>query len=105
MTVNFWKTHAGHDEKELRNKHLSTIEKNMVVEKLKSGVPIDRILEDARKLEMPKLERINLLSRDDVTYLSKKYNIDNKRDNNEMVAAALKVQEWNTGGKNFAFFV
>ncbi|KAI4470799.1 hypothetical protein MML48_1g03704 [Holotrichia oblita] len=104
VNVMFWKTHVGHDENYLRAKHLSTTEKDMVVEKLKSGVPTDRILEDARKLKTQKLERINLLNKHDVTYLVNKYNIEKRRDNNEMVAAALKVQEWNTGGKQFAFF-
>lgn len=104
VTVTFWKTHVGHDEKELRSKHLSSIEKRMVIEKLESGVPTSRILEDARKMEKPELERINLLSSKDVAYLSTKHNIEKKRDKNEMVAAALKVQEWNAGGKNFAFF-
>ncbi|KAI4454333.1 hypothetical protein MML48_9g00007700 [Holotrichia oblita] len=104
VNVMFWKTHVGHDENYLRAKHLPTTEKDMVVEKLKSGVPTDRILEDARKLKTQKLERINLLNKHDVTYLVNKYNIEKRRDNNEMVAAALKVQEWNTGGKQFAFF-
>ncbi|KAI4470817.1 hypothetical protein MML48_1g12453 [Holotrichia oblita] len=105
VNVMFWKTHVGHDENYLRAKHLSTTEKDMVVEKLKSRVPTDRILEDARKLKTQKLERINLLNKHDVTYLVNKYNIEKRRDNNEMVAAALKVQEWNTGGKQFAFFL
>ncbi|KAI4455777.1 hypothetical protein MML48_9g00002262 [Holotrichia oblita] len=96
VNVMFWKTHVGHDENYLRAKHLSTTEKDMVVEKLMSGVPTDRILEDARKLKTQKLERINLLNKHDVTYLVNKYNIEKRRDNNEMVAAALKVQEWNT---------
>ncbi|XP_063921905.1 uncharacterized protein LOC135136511 isoform X1 [Zophobas morio] len=104
ITVDYWKTHVGHQKDELRSKHLSAVEKNMVIEKLKSGVSVDRILEDARKLEMPKLERINLLNRKDVAYLSTKHNIEGRRDKNEMVAAALKVREWNREGKNFAFF-
>lgn len=76
----------------------------MVIEKLKRGVSKARILDDARKLETPELERINLLSSSDVNYLAKKYNIEKKRDNNDMVAVALKVEEWNANGKNFAFF-
>jgi hypothetical protein len=84
VTVNFWTTHVGHDEEELPSKHLSTLEKTIVVEKLKSGVPVDRILEDARKLNTPKIERYNLffflLSRMDVTYLLRKHNVEKKRD-------------------------
>jgi hypothetical protein len=80
VTVNFWTTHVGHDEEELLSKHLSTLEKTIVVEKLKSGVPVDRILQDARKLNTPKIERYNLLSRMDVTYLLRKHNVEKKRD-------------------------
>lgn len=104
VAVNFWKTHVGHDEEELRSKRLSASEKSVVVEKLRAGVPAERILEDARKLNKPTLERINLLNRNDVAYLSNKHNIENRRHNNEMIAAALKVQQWNEDGKNFAFF-
>jgi hypothetical protein len=75
-----------------------------VVEKLKSGIPVDRILEDARKLNTSKIERYNLLSRMDVTYLLRKHNVEKKRDKDEMLAAALKVQEWNANGRNFVFF-
>jgi hypothetical protein len=104
VTVNFWTTHVGHDEEELRSKHLSTLEKTIVVEKLKSGIPVDRILEDARKLNTSKIERYNLLSRMDVTYLLRKHNVEKKRDKDEMLAAALKVQEWNANSRNFVFF-
>lgn len=83
---------------------MSTSEKEMIVEKLQCGISVDRILEDARDLKTLKLERINLLSRKDINYLSRKHNIDKRRDNNEMVAAALKIQEWNADGKSFAFF-
>ena len=75
-----------------------------MVEKLKTGVSVDRILHDARNLKNAELQRVNLINRDEITYLARKYNIDNKRDYNEMVAAAMKVQEWNANGKNFAFF-
>jgi hypothetical protein len=80
VTVNIWTTHVGHDEEELQSKHLSTLEKTIVVEKLKSGVPVDRILQDARKLNTSKIERYNLLSRMDVTCLLRKHNVEKKRD-------------------------
>jgi hypothetical protein len=54
---------------ELRTQHLSQDEKNVVVEQLKAGVTIDRILEDARSNCSTELSRINLLSRKDVNYL------------------------------------
>jgi hypothetical protein len=74
------------------------------VQKLKCGVTTDRILADARKPDKEKLERKHLLNRKDVDYLYRKHNIGKKRDENEMVAVTLKVEEWNTNGQNFAFF-
>jgi hypothetical protein len=73
------------------------------VEKLKLNVPSDRILVEARKMESSKIERINLLNRNDVNYLFHKHNIDKKRHVDELIATALKVQEWNANGKNYAF--
>ncbi|XP_063913738.1 uncharacterized protein LOC135130302 [Zophobas morio] len=80
ITVDYWRTHVGHQEDELRCQHLSTVDKNMVVEKLKSGISIDKILEDTRKQEGPKLERINLLNKKDIAYLSNKHNIEKKQE-------------------------
>lgn len=103
VSISFWKTHAGHD-KELRTSHLIKTEKDSIINKLKTGVSVDRILEDARKLKDAELQRVNLIGRDEITYLARKHNIDKRRDNNDMVAVALKVQEWNANEKNFAFF-
>ncbi|XP_072386924.1 uncharacterized protein [Diabrotica undecimpunctata] len=102
VSVSYWKTHAGHKE-ELRTMHLAKAEEKMIVEKLISGVPSSRILEDSRKLETPKLERLALLTSKDLSNLSRKYNTYKKRDQNDMVATALKVQEWNANNKNYAF--
>ena len=54
-----FETHAGHKTK-LSGLHLSISEKNIIIEKLKSDVSINRILEDARKTESPELQRIHL---------------------------------------------
>ncbi|XP_050514458.1 uncharacterized protein LOC126889824 [Diabrotica virgifera virgifera] len=102
VSVSYWKTHAGHKE-ELRTMHLSKAEEKMVVEKLIAGVPPSRILKDSRKLETPQLDRLAVITTQDLTNLSTKYNIHKKRDQNDMVAAALKVQEWNANNKNYAF--
>ncbi|XP_072399614.1 uncharacterized protein [Diabrotica undecimpunctata] len=83
--------------------HLAKAEEKMIVEKLISGVPSSRILEDSRKLETPKLERLALLTSKDLSNWSRKYNTYKKRDQNDMVATALKVQEWNANNKNYAF--
>jgi hypothetical protein len=63
-----------------RNYEANICQQKTIVEKLKYGVPVDRILEDARKLNTPKIERYNLLSRMDVTYLLRKHNVEKKRD-------------------------
>ncbi|KAF2887197.1 hypothetical protein ILUMI_18976 [Ignelater luminosus] len=76
----------------------------MIVNKLKIGISIDRILDDVRKVECNKLSRFNLASRKDINYLTKKHNIDKRRHDNDVIAVGLKVQEWNQNGKNYAFF-
>lgn len=53
----------------------------MIIEKLRSGVPPKRIVEEARKLENSTVERINLLNSSDVYNLLKKINIKKRRDN------------------------
>nr|CAI5832353.1 unnamed protein product [Callosobruchus analis] len=103
VSISFWKTHAGHD-KELRTSHLKKTEKDSIINKLKIGVSVDRILEDAKKLKDAELQRVNLIGRDEITYLARKHNINKRRDSNDMVAVALKVQEWNANQKNVAFF-
>ncbi|KAF2878711.1 hypothetical protein ILUMI_27463 [Ignelater luminosus] len=102
-SIKFWKTHVGHDE-EIRSQHLTREEKNMIVNKLKIGISIDRILDDVKKVECNKLSRFNLASRKDINYLTKKHNIDKRRHDNDVIAVGLKVQEWNQNGKNYAFF-
>nr|CAI5845079.1 unnamed protein product [Callosobruchus analis] len=100
VSISFWKTHAGHD-KELRTSHLIKTEKDSIINKLKIGVSVDRILEDARKLKDAELQRVNLIGRDEITYLARKHK---RRDSDDMVAVALKVKELNANQKNFAFF-
>ncbi|XP_050503107.1 uncharacterized protein LOC126882291 isoform X2 [Diabrotica virgifera virgifera] len=102
VSVSYWKTHAGHKE-ELRAIHLSKAEEKTIEEKLMAGVPPSRILQDSRKFEKPQLDRLALLTSQDLANLSKKYNVHKKRDQNDMVATTLKVQEWNANNKNYAF--
>lgn len=83
---------------------MSTLEKTEIVTKLCSGVTVDRIMSDARKLTCEKIQRINMLNRNDVSYLMKKHNVMKKKHENSMIAVALKVEEWNANGKNYCFF-
>lgn len=102
VEVNFVETHVGHDM-DFRSQRLTIPEENEVVAKLKAGVSTDRIIRDARKFNEGELTRYNLLNKQDLTNYRIKHNIANKRDSNDMVAVTIKVQEWNSNGKNYAF--
>lgn len=102
VQVKYIETHVGHID-ELRTKRLSKTEENIIVQQLTAGVSNDRIIQDARKIQDNTLARINLVTRGDLAYLIRKYNIDKKRDNDDMVATALKIKEWNAQGRNDAF--
>ncbi|XP_045475151.1 uncharacterized protein LOC123681030 [Harmonia axyridis] len=56
-----------------------------------------------RTVENDKLERINALTRGDLAYIIRKFNIDKRRHDDDMVEKALKVKEWNSEGKNDVF--
>jgi hypothetical protein len=92
--VKFIKTHVGHED-ELRTKRLSQKEQTLIVEQLQAGVSNDRILENARKIRDNQLDRLNLITKRDLRNLIRRFNIDKKRDADDMVATALKVEEWN----------
>ncbi|KAF7268060.1 hypothetical protein GWI33_018758 [Rhynchophorus ferrugineus] len=98
VTVHYWKTHAGH-EKDLRCFHLTTLEKNVIVEKLKSGVTADEIVNDATKIETERIGRLNLVNKKEISYLIKKHNIDRNKNPNEIIATHLRVNEWNMNRK------
>ncbi|XP_044749635.1 uncharacterized protein LOC123322613 [Coccinella septempunctata] len=102
-SVTFVETHVGHDD-DLRTKRLSKLQQNLLVEKLCAGIPKERIMKDARDtVQNGELERFNIITRADLAYLVRKYNINKIRHDDDMVATALKVNEWNQQGKNFAF--
>ncbi|KAJ8911397.1 hypothetical protein NQ315_013534 [Exocentrus adspersus] len=62
VMAKFTETHVGHED-ELRSKRLSKTEQNYIVGQLVAGVTNDRIIQDARKINNDKLERINLITR------------------------------------------
>ncbi|XP_045460304.1 uncharacterized protein LOC123686531 isoform X2 [Harmonia axyridis] len=102
VTVTFVETHVGHND-ELRTKRLTEYQQNLIVEKLTAGVSTERIIQDARIIRDDKLDRLNLITRGDLAYLMRKFNLDKRRDADDMVATALKVEEWNGRGENYAF--
>lgn len=101
VKVKFVKTHVGHEEK-LTTQRLTKSEQNLIAEKLKAGITVERILEDARNVKNQELGRINVLRRLDIRYLFNKFNIAHSRNTDDMVATAMKVEEWNSDGKNAA---
>ena len=44
-----------------------------------------------------------MITKRDLAYLIRKFNIDKKRHSNDMIATTLKIEEWNQQGKNHAF--
>lgn len=102
VRVTYYETHVGHTD-DLRSKRLKKSEQEMIVGQLTAGVSNERIIQDARRIESHKLERINIITRGDLSYLIRKFNIDKKRHADDMIAIALKVEEWNKEGKNHAF--
>ncbi|KAJ8935999.1 hypothetical protein NQ318_009679, partial [Aromia moschata] len=101
ITIKYQKTHAGHNENELRGLHLSVTEKNSIVEKLKCGISTERILEDARQLKNDNLQRINLLNRNDINYLKRKH--VNKM-HTVQISPTLEVDEWDANAQSFVFY-
>lgn len=75
----------------------------MIAEKLVAGVTTERILEDARLIQNHKIERLNILTRGDLSYIIKKFNINKLRDQNDMTATAMKVVELNSQEENTVF--
>lgn len=75
-----------------------------MVEQLEAGVNTDRIIKNARQQHSSGPSRLNLVTKNDLTNLMRRNNIEGMRHNNDMVAVAMKVNEWNAEGKNFCFF-
>ena len=102
VNVKFVETHVG-QQNELRTKRLTKEDQMILVEQLHAGVTNERILQDARKINENQLERKNLIRRGDLEYLIRKFNVNKRRNADDTVATALKIEEWNEDGKNYAF--
>ncbi|CAH0545956.1 unnamed protein product [Brassicogethes aeneus] len=103
ITVRYIQTHVGH-EIEVRTQRLSKNDQKYLVDQLKAGVCTERIVKNARTVkESDKLTRLNLVTRNDLSNLARRNNIEKMRHSNDMVATALKVHEWNSEGKNYVF--
>ncbi|XP_045463906.1 uncharacterized protein LOC123673461 [Harmonia axyridis] len=91
VSVKYVETHVGHKD-ELRSKHLSKKQQEIIAGKLMSGVTKEKILEDARILTNDKLERINVLTRGDLDYIIRKFNINKRKHDDDMIAIESKVR-------------
>ncbi|KAJ8913351.1 hypothetical protein NQ315_008741, partial [Exocentrus adspersus] len=101
--VKFIETHVGH-EMDVRAQRLTQNDQNYLLQQLQAGVSSDRILKDARNLkngEEP--SKLNLITRNDLHNLAYRKNVDKTRHSNDFVAISIKVNEWNSNGKNYAF--
>lgn len=95
-------THVGH-EIEVRTQQLSKADQKYLVEQLEAGVNTDRIIKNARQQQSGAPSRLNLVTKNDLTNLMRRNNIEGMRHINDMVAVAMKVIEWNADGKNLCF--
>lgn len=75
-----------------------------MLSQLEAGVSVDRIIKNAREVQQDhEPTKLNLITKKDLNNLAKLKNIENIRHNNDMIATAIKVKEWNSDGKNYAF--
>lgn len=99
--MNYCETHVGHKE-EVRSHKLTNEEKEVICNKLRAGVSDRRIVKDARTARSDKFSKMNLLNKNDIRYLKRKY-VEKRRHVDDAVAVAMKVEEWNSNGKNYVF--
>lgn len=102
VNANFIETHVGHED-ELWTKKLKKTEELQILEKLKEGIPNKRILQDAREIADKNLSRMNVVTSQDLRNICLRHNVYNQRHKDDMIATALKIQEWNKQGRNQAF--
>ncbi|GFR19093.1 uncharacterized protein TNCT_12481 [Trichonephila clavata] len=97
VTVEFTKTHVGHGINLGRMK-ITREEKEDIARKLENKIPIEAILDDIRNSVNEKLERIHLITRQDIKNIKVEYNIssDGILDTNDVVS----VTKWVEGLRN-----
>ncbi|GFY74190.1 uncharacterized protein TNIN_385261 [Trichonephila inaurata madagascariensis] len=97
VTVEFTKTHVGHGI-DLGRMKITREEKEDIARKLENKIPVEAILDDIRNSMNQKLERIHLITRQDIKNIKEEYNIslDGILDSNDVVS----VNKWIEGLKN-----
>ncbi|GFQ95668.1 c2H2-type domain-containing protein [Trichonephila clavata] len=90
-TVEFTKTHVGH-KIDLGRMKITREEKEDIAIKLENKIPVEAILDDIRNSVNEKLERIHLITQQDVKNIKEEYNInsDGILDANDVVS----VTKW-----------
>ncbi|GFS36673.1 uncharacterized protein TNIN_456671 [Trichonephila inaurata madagascariensis] len=91
VTVEFTKTHVGHGI-DLGRMKITREEKKDIARKLENKIPVEAILDDIRNSMNQKLERIHLITRQDIKNIKEEYNIssDGILDSNDVVS----VNKW-----------
>lgn len=104
VTIRYIITHVGHTM-EVRTQRLSKSDQEYLSKQLIDGISIERIVKNARNVKTNDGEpsRLNLVSKNDLYNLHRRKNIGQLRHSNDMVATALKIEEWNANGKNYGF--
>ncbi|GFX84164.1 uncharacterized protein TNCV_927751 [Trichonephila clavipes] len=97
MTVEFTKTHVGHGI-DLGRVKITREEKEDIAKKLENKILVEAILDDIRNSINQKLERIHLITRQDIKNIREEYNIssDGILNSNDVVS----VNKWVEGLKN-----
>lgn len=101
--MRYIQTHVGHDA-EIRTQKLSKKDQKYLVDQLRAGVSTDRIIKNARGVQQSgEHSKLNLVTKNDLSNLVRRNNIEKVRHSNDMVAVAMKVNDWNSDGKNDCF--
>ncbi|GFY52817.1 uncharacterized protein TNIN_292641 [Trichonephila inaurata madagascariensis] len=74
VTVEFMKTHVGHGI-DLGQMKITREEKEDIARKLENKIPVEAILDDIRNSMNQKLERIHLITQQDIKNIKEEYNI------------------------------
>ncbi|GFU60013.1 c2H2-type domain-containing protein [Trichonephila clavipes] len=102
LTVEFTKTHAEHGI-DLGQMKITREEKEDIAKKLENKIPVKAILDGIRNSINQKLERIHLITQQDIKNIKEEYNIssDGILDSNDVVS----VNKWVEGLKNRRFSI
>lgn len=95
LAVTYQKTHQGHDDN-LGRLNLSQEERVMICEKLKSGIPLETVLDVIRENATDLTTPLNLISMKDLHNIKRDFQLfDDRRDHNDFVSVNKMVNYLN----------